>query len=140
MPSVGKDPFGATPGTEWTFRIGAPVLTCPCRFSFLFFLSSSCSTTTLQAATQDENDLRIPITLFPALTASFLSYFLYFLPLLKLLNNIYRHKDTTTRRPYAPRFILFWLFLYMLTFFYSILIISTSEAAITVQNLDTISK
>jgi hypothetical protein len=54
--------------------VGAPALTCLLTFflSFLSYLASSIlTTTTFKLAAQDETDLRVPITHFPALTASY---------------------------------------------------------------------
>jgi hypothetical protein len=74
-------------------------------FSFLFLDN------TLPATTQDENDLRVPITFFPALTAPLLSYLLSSSIALVLHSGFrttsYRHKAATTRQSYALVFIPF---------------------------------
>jgi hypothetical protein len=83
--------------------------------SFLFSFSSRCSyclvsdTTHPKAATQDEYELRVPITVFSALTASsLLLFFLLYFSGLALSNNTYRRQAATTRHRCVLSFTLFY--------------------------------
>ena len=93
---------------------------------------------TPQAATQNENDLRVPITILPALTASLVSSFLSFSPLVQFSqDNAYRHNAATMRQPYALLYPPFSRS-FMLTYFSIHLpITGTPEVAATIQTLDT---
>jgi hypothetical protein len=70
------------------------------------------------SATQDEYELRVPITLLSALTAFLPFHFPFILHLcsriLALSNNAYRHLATTTRHPYVLSFTLPFIRLYTL--------------------------
>jgi hypothetical protein len=93
---------------------------------------------TFQVATQDENDIRFPITLLSVLTASFLSPFVYSIAL------VLRSRTTLTdakirRRVVAVRslFPLVFSFPFMRLYLsHSFPITRTPEVAATIQNLD----
>jgi hypothetical protein len=66
-----------------------------------------------KTATQDENDLRVPIAVLPA---PFLLYFLFLLPLTSYSNNAYRHNAATTwQATVRSLFCIIQPFLYLLT-------------------------
>jgi hypothetical protein len=137
-----KDPFGATLGTG---RVRAPIVTCSLLIvpffsvSFLFLISrpptAPCSTTKhLQVATHD--DLRVSITVLPALTASLLHIpFLFYLSSCALEQRLPTVTDTKTL-PRGSRtllhlshFITSFMHLHLL---YSITITGTPEVAVTI--------
>jgi hypothetical protein len=124
------------------FRVGAPVLTWPCLFfSLLFFLScalftASCSTTS--SCDTRRNDIRVPITVLPALTASFLSYSLSSLPLVLCSRTTSNRHKPLPRGSRTPSFLSHFSHSFVcLHLLYSIPITETPEFAATIQKLDT---
>ena len=61
-----------------------------------------------QAANQDENDPRVPITFLPALGLSLFVSLFFSTSHFALSDNIYRHNAAATRQPYALSFLSYF--------------------------------
>ena len=132
---VSKDPFQSHARNGK--HLGAPALTC----SRFLFLTNPCSTTqqnSPQAVIQDENELRVRITILPTFTAPLSLYFLSLTPL--ILRPRTTPTDTSRYHAAAVRSI-FYLNSFSPPFMwlhppYLFPITSSFKNAVTIQNIE----